>query len=397
MNRSNSIPVLLAALLMPSVVHAADRCGGVKLEAGIVRIGKPINEAWVKTTEGKDCLSDLVKALDRNRLVRAVTVAALVSDADRSNGKGLASAKAIAAALVEAGLPKNRVFGLAPAPQRNETLGISVRYVERAPEDVVARIAAAGGAVFLGMSETALQPVEPGMPVLVNELVKTGPNARATIHLKDGSGVEVKSETTIRMLVLSIPTPDERQVKIEVISGSIVADVRKATQLGKFEASTRVAVASVRGTQFRMGVTEEGGARLETLEGVVAVAPTNDPTAKPTEVTAGHGVGVSAEGKVSAPTTLPEAPLVIGPLKGALGAEARFEWKGVTDAATYRVEIARDADFVSDARSADVAAATTLSWSEALPKGKWFWRVTALDAKGFLGAPSKVYAFTVSK
>ncbi len=396
MNRLTSTVAVLFVLVAPLVSRAADRCGGVKLEAGTVRIGKPISEAWVKTTEGRDCLTDLVKEIERNRLVRAVTVAALVSDADRANGKGLATAKAIAAALVDAGLPKNRVFGLAPAPQRNEPLGISVRYVERAPEDVVARIAAAGGAVFLGPSDTALQPVEPGMPVLVNELVKTGPNAHATIHLKDGSGVEVKPETTIKMLVLSIPTPDERQVKIEVLTGSIVADVRKATQLGKFEASTRVAVASVRGTQFRFGVSDEGGAKLETLEGVVAVAPTNDPTAKPVEVTAGHGVAVSAEGKVSAPSTLPEAPVVLSPLKGALGADARFEWQPVADAATYRVELARDADFVSDTRSADVNA-TTLSWTEALPKGKWFWRVTALDAKGFAGASSKVYAFTVSK
>lgn len=400
MNRSTvslwPVMGLALAAMVPGQALGADPCGGVKLEGGAVRLGKPVTEAWVQTAEGRGCLAEIVKEIGRQRLVRAVTVAALVSDADRVSGKGMASAKAIAAALVDAGLPKNRVFGLAPAPQRDEPMGVSLRYVERAPEDVVARIASAGGAVFLGPEESALKPVEPGMPVLVNDLVKTGHNARTTIHLKDGSGVEVKPESTIKMLVLQIPSPGERQVKIEVLSGGIVADVQKATMLGKFEASTRVAVASVRGTQFRWSASPEGGARLETLEGLVAVAPANDPNAKAVEVPAGQGTVVSSDGKVSPPSSLPQAPVVVSPLKGALGADARFEWQAVADAASYQVELARDADFVVEARSLTVAA-TTVSWPDGLAKGKWFWRVTGLDAKGFSGPSSKVYSFKVGK
>jgi hypothetical protein len=376
--------------------HAADRCGGVKLEAGVVQLGKVLTEDWVKTPEGQGCLTDLVKEIDRFRLVRAVTVAALVSDADRANGKGLASAKAIAAALVTAGLPKNRVFGLAPAPQASEHLGLSVRYVERAPEDVVARVAAAGGASFVGADEASLKPAEPGMPVLVNELVKTGPNAKVTIHLKDGSGIEVKPESLIRLAVLSIQAGGDRQVKIEVLAGQIAADVRKASQLSHFEASSRVAVASVRGTQFRFGIAEDGASKLETLEGVVAVTTTAHPNAGAIEVPAGQGAVVSAEGKAEPPHALPGTPIVVGPMKGALGAEQRFDWNAVPEAVTYTVEVARDADFVVEARSEKLAA-TTISWPEPLPKGKWFWRVTATDAQGFVGAASKVYAVTVAK
>lgn len=391
-----SLLTLALAVVFAVPAEAADRCGGIKLEAGFIRLGKPVTEAWVKTAEGQGCLSDLAKEVERYRLVRAVTVAAIVPDADRANGKGLASAKAIAAALIEAGLPKNRVFGLAPAPQRTDTLGISLRYVERAPDEVVARVAAAAGAAFLGADEASLKPVEPGMPVLVNELVKTGPNAKVTIHLKDGSGIEVKPESLIKMAVLSIPSGGDRQVKIDVLTGGIIADVRKATQGSRFEASSKVAVASVRGTKFRYGVEESGGAKLETLEGIVAIASATDPNAVPIEVPAGQGTTVSAEGKPAAPTTLPQAPLVVGPLKGTLNADARFEWQAVPEAAEYRVEVARDADFVVDLTTTTVSA-TTLSWPEALAKGKWFWRVTGVDAKGFVGAPSKVYAFTVSK
>ena len=393
MNATGKALVLLGGLVAGSA-QAADRCGGVKLEAGHVQLGKPLTEAWVKTPDGQGCLSDVVKEIERHRLVRALTVAALVSDADRASGKGLTAAKAIAAALVEAGMPKNRVFGLAPAPQRTDELGISLRYVERAPEDVVARVAASGGAAFLGADEASLKPAEPGMPVLVNELVKTGPNAKITIHLKDGSGIEVKPESLIKMAVLQI-TASDRQVKIEVLSGGLTADVRKATQQSHFEASSRVAVASVRGTMFRFGVDEEGGARLETLEGVVAMGSATDPNAKPVDVPAGRGATVNAAGVTSAPSVLPEAPRVTAPLKGALGADARLEWQAVDNAATYKVEVARDADFLVEAKSVSAAEAT-LSWPEALAKGKWFWRVSGIDAQGFTGPTSKVYAFTAA-
>lgn len=390
------MPLLVIAALLSQGASAADRCGGVKLEGGSIRLGKPVTEDWVKTAEGQGCLQDLVKEVERYRLVRAITVAAIVTDADRANGKGLAGAKAIAAAIVAAGMPKARVFGLAPAPQRGEPLGISLRFVERAPEDVVARIAATGGSVFLGAEEASLKPAEPGMPVLVNELVKTGPNAKVTIHLKDGSGIEVKPESMIKMPVLQI-SPTERQVKIEVLSGGIIADVRKATQQSRFEASSRVSVASVRGTVFRFGVEDDGATRLETLEGLVAITPAATPNATPIEVPAGQGTVVSSEGKVSPPKPLPGAPLVTSPLKGPLGGDARFEWQAVADVASYKVELARDADFLVEARSANVTAANTLSWAEALPKGKWFWRVTAVNGDGFTGPTSKVYAFTVAK
>ena len=105
---------------------------------------------------------------------------------------------------------------------------------------------------------------------------------------------------------------------------------------------------------------------------------------------------MSPDGKTSPPTSLPEAPQIVSPQKGALNADARFEWQPVAEAASYTVEIARDADFVVDLTSTTVSA-TTLSWPTPLAKGKWFWRVTGVDAKGFSGAPSKVYAFTVAR
>lgn len=388
---------LALALAQPAMAApSAEPCGGVSLQAGTVRIGKPVTEAWVATPEGKACLQEVVRELERHRLVRAVTVAAIVPDAERVAGKGLATAKAIAAAIVSAGFPKNRVFGLSPAPQRPDDHGVSLRYVERAPEDVVARIAAVGGNVFLGADDANLKPAEPGMPVLLNELVKTGANAKASVHFRDGSSIELKPESKIRLPVLKMEAGGDRQVRIEILSGGVTADVRKATQQSRFEASSRVSVASVRGTVFRFGVEANGVSRVETLEGLVAVASALDPSAPPVEVPAGTGTLVSAEGKVAPPEKLPQAPVAVGPLKGKLPSDARFSWQPVDDASSYRLELARDADFMVEPKSADVQA-TSLSWPVKLPSGKWFWRVSGIDGNGFAGAPSKVYAVTVGR
>jgi hypothetical protein len=193
-----------------------------------------------------------------------------------------------------------------------------------------------------------------------------------------------------------MPQGGDRQVKIEVLRGGIVADVRKAKETARFEASSRVAVASVRGTQFRFGVEDEGGAKLETIEGLVAVGSATDPNVKPIEVPAGQGTTISKDGTPAPPHALPEAPKVVAPLKGPLGPDARLEWSAVEQAASYKVEVAKDADFVVELRT-NTSSATSVSWPEPLSKGKWFWRVTATDSSGFSGAPSKVYAFTVAK
>jgi hypothetical protein len=105
---------------------------------------------------------------------------------------------------------------------------------------------------------------------------------------------------------------------------------------------------------------------------------------------------VSAAGEVAPPSALPDAPQVVSPLKGALGGDARLEWKPANGAATYRVEVARDADFLVEARSANVLD-PSISWPEPLAPGKWFWRVTGFDKGGFAGPSSKVYAFTAGK
>ncbi|MFP2913226.1 hypothetical protein ACLESD_51125, partial [Pyxidicoccus sp. 3LFB2] len=81
------------------------------------------------------------------------------------------------------------------------------------------------------------------------------------------------------------------------------------------------------------------------------------------------------------------------PRGGTFRAVPKLSWWTVPGARTYRVELARTADFAAGVQTY-VSPATELDVPGARD-GKWFWRVLAVDADGFLGFPSKIFAFDV--
>jgi hypothetical protein len=71
-----------------------------------------------------------------------------------------------------------------------------------------------------------------------------------------------------------------------------------------------------------------------------------------------------------------------------------LRWEPVDGAQSYRVEIAANAQFTKSWMSFE-STQEKLPISEVLTPGKWFWRVTGRDVDGFVGYPSKIYAFIV--
>lgn len=382
-----------------AAAQASGGCGAVTMQAGQIHTTSALSAEFVAGAAGKRCLADIALAVEKNRLVRAVTVSFRGNDNERSDGKGLDLARGIADSLVASGLPRTRVFAVAARAVPGESAGIVLRYTERAPDNVVARIANLNGTVRIGPDDKSLRAAELAMPILAEDLIETGADGQTMLQLKDGSGIRLLRNTQVKMAKVTfaaaaIGEVGQRSVRVDVLRGQIEADVRKAGAGSSFEASTRVAVASVRGTQLRFGLDETGGSRLETLSGVVLLGSASDPSAPPVAVAAGQGARVSQEGKVEPPQPLPIAPRVESPLRGVLPANRELRFVAAPGAARYRIELARDADFL-DAAQERWSPATVLALPEPLPPGKWFWRVSAQNAAGFNGPPSKVHAFDV--
>jgi hypothetical protein len=375
----------------------AQPCGGVDVRNGRVTTTTVLTEQYLTGADGQACLKHLGKDLAGRRLVRSVTVAVRVPDAQRADGKALALARSLSDVVVQGGMPRNRVFALVPRTQPDEPASITVAYTERSPENVVAAFHAVEGDVRVGDTEATMKPAEPGGPILGNERVTTGRGSRVWVKLKDGSGFKLGENADLKLLQLEVSATLERQVKLQLVKGDLETEVKPAGSGSTFETSTKNAVAAVRGTGFRMRAEEDGQARLETLHGLVTLAPkAQDGTVGvAVDVPAGRGAGVTAAGKVEAPRVLLGAPAVSGPQKGALARDAALSWTAIPGARTYRVELARDADFTIQAEAQD-APGTSLKLATRPAEGKWFWRVSALDDGGFQGQTSKVYAFTVA-
>lgn len=390
--------VFVGVLVWTAVPAGAEEpCGGVDIRNGRATPTTALTEQNVAEAAGKECLRVIGKQLAGRRLIRSVTVAVRVPDAQRTGGKALRLARSLADLVVEGGMPRNRVFALVPRTEANEPPSITVGYTERSPENVVAAFHAAEGDVRVGDSNDAMKPAEPGGPILGNERVVTGRDSRVWIKLKDGSGFKLGENAELQLVQIEISATLERRVKLNLIKGDLEADVRTAGAGSMFEASTRNAVAAVRGTDFRLNTDESGRSRLETLRGVVGLAPkaADGTVGESVEVPEGKGAAVTAEGKVEPPRRLLAAPVVAGPLKGVLPRDATLTWTAVPLAQTYRLELARDADFAIQAQATE-ATGISHQLSQKPPAGKWFWRVAAVDKDGFQGEPSKVYAFTVT-
>lgn len=382
--------------LTAAIVRAQDPCGGVRLGDGQVLLAKPQPPELLAGAAGQTCLHEIAKQLQGNRLIRAITVSYRSEDAQRMSGKALDVAKRVAAGLVAAGLPSSRVFAVAPPVQPGAPGALAIRYTERAPDSVLARLTKFAGTVHIGPSETTLTAAAPAMPLLPDDIVRTGKDSVAGLEFHDGSGVRLAPKTQIKLLQVQFGGDGQRVVKLEVQYGEIESAVRKAGASSRFDISSRIAVASVRGTELRFLADVGGRSQLETLIGAVALGSPNAPLpggrAQSQLVKAGYGSRAHPDGTVEKPRPLPKTPQILAPLQGVLPASGALQFAAVPTAIEYRIELANDADFLVGARQYSTTQ-TAFPVPRPLAAGKWFFRVTARDAAGFSSASSKVYAF----
>ncbi len=384
---------LLAAALAvaPATASAADPCEGIKMKDGTVATARRLLAQAALSPADEGCVRAVGAALAGRGGVRSVTVAVRVSDAQRADGTGSKVGARYASLLAEAGVPEARISTVVPAAVHGEEGSVKVTFTERRAARPVARVDAVDGAVRAGPAEADLQPVARGATLKADTYVATDASGGAWLELADGSRLRLGPNALLFIGKLHLNDDLKRVVKLELKRGTVDADVRSGGQGSVFDVGTRSGVAGVRGTLFRLA-TDDGGTRIETLEGQVDLVEGE----KAVPVPAGQGMVAKAGTPLGAPVVLLGAPQVEGPLHGALAPGTSLRWQPVAGATAYRVELARDAEF-SYGVQALPAPPEGLSVPAALAAGKWFWRVAPVDGAGFVGRPSKIYAFVVGR
>lgn len=242
-----------------------------------------------------------------------------------------------------------------------------------------------------GNPQKILQAI-PGLQLFVNDEIVAESDSFVTIEFTDGSRMRIQENSSIRLHNLQILGDlGLIDTAAELKYGRVENIVpRKSGSDSRFSIKTPSAISSVRGTEFRIGILQEGAATVsEVLTGALQVSGKQQAV----DVNAGYGL-VTSQGSP------PSSPIMLLPAPDLSTTPALFERlpliipvKAVTGARSYRAQIARDAKFE---HMLTEFTTTTLPFREGdLPDGNYWLRVRAIDNSGLEGH-DMVKAFTLN-
>jgi DNA-binding response OmpR family regulator len=273
-----------------------------------------------------------------------------------------------------------------PTPTRlqpGSTLRIPLGLLSGTP--VTAKITAFSGDVTIRTAKGTTK-ASAALAIPEGAVVTTGLNSFVTIEALDGSKLTFPSQSSARIERLRrvlLTGAIERSIRIE--TGRVEAQAAKARQRDdRFTIRTPTAVASVRGTQFRVS-TDPAAARstVEVVEGQVVAAKAGE--RRDIALDAGFGSTVTPAG-ISPPIRLLPAPVLAARGIQQGGPQTAFEFVPVDGAVRYTVRVARDAA-LSDTL-AELDTAEPVATFPPFPAGNYFVSAAATDANGLRGLPS---------
>ena len=152
------------------------------------------------------------------------------------------------------------------------------------------------------------------------------------------------------------------------------------------------ATVAARSKDLHVGVDAQQMSRVSVFDGQAEVSAQGQNVQVPKD----HGTRVE-KGKIpEKPRPLPESPQWAGGVRSVRlllddkGVDEELAWAPVKDAASYRVELARDERFNDRVHGETVQAESPRSVARALAPGRYFARVRAVDAAGLVGKVSAV-------
>lgn len=155
------------------------------------------------------------------------------------------------------------------------------------------------------------QAVEVGQKLSEGALVEIPSACSMGLELEDGSIVRVPAGGRLQINMLRTNVLESAPViRLQITRGRVEVSVNKgAGRTAPFEISTPSVVMGVRGTEFRVGHTDDGNtSQVEVLSGQVGVGSRDTSVAEEKKVPAGRGVVVDAKGG-----TLADEALLPGP------------------------------------------------------------------------------------
>lgn len=252
-----------------------------------------------------------------------------------------------------------------------------------ADEPSAARVVALSGTITVTGIDGAGTPLGLGTIIVEGMQIETGGNGFVTLGLEDGSRISLPSNSRVRVAKLRMARYTKSpRTEIMLLRGRVESRVSPLeSSKGRYEVRTPHSVAGVRGTHFRVGITDQGVVN-EVLSGKVAVGRTADSTAL--TLVGGQGNLLDAR-KIGPAVALLAAP-ELADKSTRIYPAARFAVTAVAGAVTYRIQIATDqnAENILAENRSGISPMTL----DGIPDGNYFVRLSAIDKAGLEGFTS---------
>jgi hypothetical protein len=247
-----------------------------------------------------------------------------------------------------------------------------------------AKVVALAGKVIEIKKNGVEAELEIGSIVTEGSQILTSKNSFASLVLSDDSRVSVPSNSQINFAKLRITKLTKSpRTEIKLVQGRIESKITPLSQnKGRYEVTSPLAIAGVRGTHFRVGINDNGVGN-EVLEGTVAVGKKETPSA--ILLPAGQGNVVSATSVGKAINLLP-APNLVDGFQLQERPSLQFMSQAVSNAVAYHAQISTDVEAQNIVQ--ELQSKEGHFKFDGLDDGNYFIRVTAIDALHLEGMPN---------
>jgi hypothetical protein len=228
--------------------------------------------------------------------------------------------------------------------------------------------------------------------------VNTLREAGAEVTFRDETRLQMNENALVVIYGEAARATDKvkKSGQVELLQGELnvsLAQLRGEPVGVKMPAAT----VAVRSKNLHVGVDAQQMSRVSVFDGQAEVSAQGQSVQVPKD----HGTRVEKGKLPEKPRPLPEAPRWAGGahsvrlLLDDKGVDEELAWAPVKDAASYRVELARDERFNDRVHAETVSAEGLKSLARALGVGRYYARVRAVDAAGLVGKVSAVRSVEV--
>ncbi|MQR02227.1 FecR domain-containing protein [Glaciimonas soli] len=253
-----------------------------------------------------------------------------------------------------------------------------------------AKIVTLSGTVNINAANGPALPAAVGTTLEEGARIETGNNSFVTLALSDASRIALPSNSQIKLTVLRVARYTNTPLtEVTLMQGRIESQVSSLKKnKGRFEVRSPLAVAGVRGTDFRVDF-HNGEMATEVLSGGVAVALPQRPAALTLQPGQGNISDAHAVGKA---VKLLPAPNFADYQAVQERPTLHFKLVPNNDARSFRAQVATDPQMQNILT--EISSNSENLNIPGLADGSYFMRVTAVDKLGLQGIP-RVDGFTL--